>query len=166
MARPAPAVLVLAVALLLSGCGSVPIVSPGPSDPAEAFDNPPAWPGYQWSLNGGKVGWQVISTSAGPKHCGWDKATFLTLGWQPGTYSETSQHARQYIRDPKQVVDQGSFQSTLVMDAKLPPGARPTGLTYAHLAIYAGPDADQGIYVVGANRAERWPRSDPMTACA
>lgn len=162
MWRAIAAAFVAAAQLMLGACD--PIGSP--NNPGEAFDSPPTWPGYQWSLDGKNVGWQVISTAAGPAHCGWQEATFLTLGWPPGTYSETSQHARQYIRDPKHVVKTPHLLSTLELHAHLPDGDRATGLTYRHLSIYIGPDADRSIYVVGQHVTERWPRSDPMTTCA
>ena len=105
--------MVAAVQVMLGACG--PIGSP--NDPAAAFDSPPTWPGYQWSLNGKDVGWQVISTVAGPEHCDWQQVTFLTLGWPPGTYSETSQPARQYIRDPKHVARTPYLLATLDLRA-------------------------------------------------
>lgn len=169
MWRAIAVAFVAAVQLMLGACGE--IASPNDivdsaNDPGEAFDSPPAWPGAQWSLDGKKVGWQVISAAAGPAHCEWQHATFLTLGWPPGTYSETSQHARQYIRDPKHVVGTPHLQSTLDLHAQLPDGTLATGLTYGRLSIYSGPDADRAIYVVGQHVTERWPRSDPMTLCA
>ena len=160
--------LALSVHLLLMGCGSMPVPTAGASDPAQAFDVPPTWPGYSWSFQGKRVGWQVISTAAGPAHCALDQATFMTISWPPGTYSETSQHARQYIRDPKGTIPVGRAHlvSTLDLHAHLPAGARATELTYGHINVYVGPDADQVIYVAGENTTERWPRSDPMTLCA
>lgn len=137
-----------------------------PREPADAFNLPPAWPGYQWSFHGKQVGSQVISTAAGPSHCGWQKATFLTLGWPPGTPSETSEGARQYIRDSQRTVDSSHLLSKLDLNAHLPADAKPTGLTYDDLSLYTASDADTSIYVVGPHVTERWPRSDPMTLCS
>lgn len=145
----------------LGGCG----FGGGPDEPAEAFDSPPAWPGYEWQLDGSKVGWQVIATAAGPSHCDVQSATFMTIGWPPGTYASTSAHARQYIRDAKHVVRFGSLRTALELHSRVPAGARTTGLTYGHLEVYVASDLDQAIYVVGKTTTERWPRSEPMTVC-
>ena len=153
----------LAVALLLAACNGGQAID----EPAAAFDSPPAWPGYQWSLNGTNVGTEVIATAAGPEHCGWQTATFLTLGWPPGSSSSTAAGARQYIRDPKNAIGTPNLKSPLQLRAALPVDAAPTGLTYGGLQIYTSPtDQDVAIYVVGKHITERWPRSDPMTLCA
>lgn len=162
MWRAIAAAFAATLQLMLGACAPIG----NPNDPGEAFDSPPTWPGYQWSRDGKNVGWQVISTAAGPVHCDLQEATFLWLGWPPGTYSETIQHARQYIRDPKHVVKTAYLLATLDLHAHLPDGVQATGLTYGHLSIYSGPDAAHAIYVVGQHVTERWPRSDPIATCA
>jgi hypothetical protein len=153
--------LIFVALLLVAGCNEQAI-----DEPAAAFDQPPAWPGYQWSLNGTKVGTDVIATAAGPEHCGWQTATFLTLGWPPGRSSSTAAGARQYIRDPKNAIGTPYLKTPLQLRASLPPDAVPTGLTYRGLQIYTSPtDQDVAIYVTGWHITERWPRSDPMTLC-
>src|SRR5213593_1080733 len=115
----------IVVSALLVSCNT-----PAVEDPAEAFNQPPAWPGYEWSLNGHSVGTDVIATAAGPEHCGWQTATFLTLGWPAGRSSNTAAGARQYIRDPKHAIGTPYLKVQLELHASLPSVAAPTGLTY------------------------------------
>jgi len=106
-----------------------------------------------------------LVTAAGPGHCGWESATYLTIGWPPGTVASDSRGTHLYIRDPHGVVG-ASYRDGLVRHASLPPDARPTGHRHGSIEIYVSPsDQDRAIYVVGADGAERWPRSDPMTLC-
>jgi hypothetical protein len=132
---------------------------------AAAFDPPPIYPGYAWTRDGRTVSEFELVTSAGPDHCGWGSATYLTIGWPPGTIASYAAGAHLYIRDPHGAVGT-SYREGLVLHATLPADARPTGHRHGSIAIYVSPsDQDQGIYVVGADGAERWPRSDPMTLC-
>ena len=132
---------------------------------ATAFDPPPSYPGYRWTLNGRPAPPDELVTVAGPAHCGWQSATFLTIGWPPGTVSATAEHARQYLRDPTGVLG-ATYWQQLVLHAALPKDAHSTGYRYGSLEVYLSPsDQDQAIYVVAPSGAERWPRSDPMTLC-
>jgi len=135
------------------------------SSVAAAFDLPPTYPGYSWTRDGGTVSPFELVTSAGPDHCGWESATYLTIGWPPGTVSSYAAGAHLYIRDPHGVVS-ASYRDGLVLHSTLPPDARPTGHRHGAIEIYVSPsDQDHAIYVVGPGGAERWPRSDPMTLC-
>jgi len=126
---------------------------------ATAFDPAPAYPGYGWKRDGVRVGSQEIVTAAGPDHCRWGSATFLTIGWPPGTKALTFASARLYTRDPNGAVAP-SLRDALVRHATLPPDATSTGYRYGVLEIFVSPaEADQGIYVVGPGGAERWPRN-------
>jgi len=136
------------------------------SSVAAAFDLPPSYPGYAWTRDGNTVSPFELVSSAGPDHCGWESATYLTIGWPPGTVASYATGARLYIRDPHGAVA-ASYREGLVLHASLPADARPTGHRHGSIQIYVSPsDQDRAIYVVGADGAERWPRSDPMTLCA
>lgn len=131
-----------------------------------SFDVTPAYPGYQWSRDGRAVAPEELGTIAGPEHCGWSAATFLSIGWPVGTRSVSSAEARQYIRDPRGVV-RPSLRDRFGPNVPLPSDARPTGYRLGALEIYVSPtDQDEAVYVVGPAGAERWPRSDPMTLCS
>jgi hypothetical protein len=136
------------------------------SSVAAAFDLPPTYPGYVWTRDGNAVSEFELVTSAGPDHCGWESATYLTIGWPPPSVASFATGARLYIRDPHGVVG-ASYRDGLAPHASLPSDARPTGHRHGAIQIYVSPsDQDRAIYVVGPGGAERWPRSDPMTLCA
>jgi hypothetical protein len=61
-----------------------------------AFDRPPGYPGYVWTRNGDAVSNLEFETIAAPAHCGWESATFLFIGWPPGTVATTGDQARLY----------------------------------------------------------------------
>ena len=129
------------------------------------FDATPPYPGYAWTRDGRSVKPEEFGTIAGPGHCGWQSATFLSIGWPVGTLSTSAAQARQYIRDPNGVV-RSILRDRLDLNARVPSDARPTGYTYDSIQVYLSPtDQDEAIYVVGPFGSERWPRSDPMTLC-
>ena len=166
---PAAATAAVALALLLAGCNDQPATPPvsGGATPAQLFDHPPYWPGYQWTLNGTGVGWQVAASAAGPEHCEMQAMTFLTIGWPIGTFSPTAANSREFVRDPSHSpMFASNLLSTLDLHARLPSDARPTGLAYDGLQVYvSAADAGRDIYLVGGGAVERWPRSDPPTGC-
>lgn len=133
---------------------------------ATAFDTTPAYPGYVWTRDGRSVSEFELVTIAGPDHCGWGAATFLFIGWPPGTVAPDGSHSRQYIRDPHGVV-YGRYRDLLERDAKLPSDATSTAYRLGAIELFVSPsDDDRWIYVVGPSNTERWPRADPMTLCA
>ena len=135
------------------------------SSVSSAFDSPPAYPGYAWTRDGERVSEFELTTIAGPGHCGWDSATFLFIGWPPGTAAPTAAQARQYIRDPRGDV-RAVFRERLTINVRLPSDARATGYRHGAIEVYvSASDDNEAIYVVSPAGAERWPRSDPMTLC-
>lgn len=179
MRRP---LLALISAVTLAGC--TPFGLPPPSAPTSAiartrspvgvtapalsalFDATPEYPGYTWTRAGSVVTPEELGTIAGPAHCGWQAATFLFIGWPPGTRSASGEEVRQYIRDPRGVI-RPAFRERFGASVSLPPDARPTGYVYRGVAVYLSPgDQDAAIYLVGPTGTERWPRSDPLTLCS
>ena len=133
---------------------------------AVAFDNPPGYPGYQWTRNGHTVPTAELGASAGPNHCDWQSATILTIGWPLGTSAQNAGHARTYIRDPKGVMG-GTYKQRLLKGAQLPATARSTGYKLGSIELYLSPaDQDEAVYLVAPSGTERWPRADPFYACA
>jgi hypothetical protein len=132
--------------------------------PVRPFDHPSAYPGEPWFDGGRQLPSSVIDAAAGPAQCGLQSVTFLTLGWPLGTHAQFSTEARQYVRDPRNVV---GFRSRLDVHSKLPPDARSTGFRDGEAELYTAPsDVDRAVYIVVGNTVERWPRSDPMTVCS
>lgn len=162
----AAGIVLVAIALLAWRFDLMGIRSGTPlSSVAAAFEPPLPYPGYTWSRNGQAVDGRELTTAAGPDHCGWRSATFLTIGWPSGTVSKTSAEARQYIRDPHGDV-RTDLRDRFRANTPLPSDARPTGHRHGSLEIYVSPsDQDDAIYIVGPGGAERWPRADPMAMC-
>ena len=154
--RTAFAAGVLLGAVVLGACSN-----------SSLFGPPQAWPGTAWTRYGHQVPYSVVDAAAGPSHCGWESATFLTVGWPLGTSAQHASHARQYIRDATKVVPRSHLRSKFAVDVRLPTDARNTGYRDGNVQLYLAPsDEDRAIYVVAAGRIERWPRSDPMTTCS
>jgi len=131
------------------------------------FDRPPAWPGKPWSYAGHSVDSEVLTAAAGPSHCSWDSATFLTIGWPLGTRAHSSSQSRQYLRDPAGVVESAPLRGSWMKNPPIPRDAKDTGYTYGALElVLAQSDQDAYIYVISPRDSERWPRSDPQTACS
>jgi hypothetical protein len=131
------------------------------------FDEPPDWPGYAWERNGATVGWQELSTAAGPSHCEWDSMTMLYMGWPPGTRADSAAGARQYTRDPLASLPTPYLQGTWMRNPPAPSDLADTGYRFGVLKLYLAPsDQDRYVYVIAPADSERWPRSDPMTLCA
>ena len=130
-----------------------------------AFDPPPPYPGYAWYRDGRQVSSFELNTNAGPDHCGWQSATFMTVGWPIPRVSETIAEARQFIRDPYGAVN-SSLRDRLVLNAVMPADARRTGYHHGSLELYVSATNDDAVFVVSPRGTERWPRSDPPIACA
>jgi hypothetical protein len=130
------------------------------------FDRPLPWPGGPWVIDGRRVSSAEMEASAGPSHCGWSSATFLTMGWPPGTSTLSAAHSRQFIRDPAGQVLHVSMSGTWAHNPVLPPDAIDTGFRYGAIKLYFAPsDQDRYAYLVAPTDSERWPRSDPQTEC-
>ena len=165
MQRSTLGAIVLATSLAITGCTTTPPQGPNPFSVAVAFDNPPAYPGYQWTRNGHAVPTAELGASAGPNHCDWQSATILTIGWPLGTVAQNSGHSRSYIRDPSGVMG-GTYKQRLVKDAQLPATAKSTGYKLGSIDVYLSPaDQDEAVYLVAPSGTERWPRADPMFGC-
>ncbi len=131
------------------------------------FDSPPAWPGYAWERNGATVGRNELVTSAGPAHCQMQSMTMLTIGWPPGTRTDTAAGARQYIRDPVDRLQNSYLQGTWMRNPPRPTDLADSGYRYGVMRLYVAPsDQDRYVYLVTPADSERWPRSEPMTLCA
>lgn len=131
---------------------------------ASAFDTPPPYPGYDWTLEGEPATQLEITTIAGPDHCGWGSAAMMFIGWPPPRTAPTADYARQFVRDPNGVLGR-RFRDDLRRGVTLPADARSTGFRHGDIEVFISPSDDAGIYLVSPRDAERWPASDPMTLC-
>ncbi len=162
---PVRAAAIVLVALVIA-CGSAGSGSArGAGKVADVFGTPAPFPGRAWTRDGVEVPPSEIVAAAGPEHCRWQSATFLTMGWPLGTRPLTAAGARQYIRDPRHVLP--SRLPALELEATLPTDASPTGYAYGPVRLYLAPsDQEEAVYLVLGHNVERWPRSDPMTLCS
>lgn len=166
MLRSVLAAVVLTTGVAIAACTNTQTAGPNPFSVGVAFDNPPPYPGYQWTRAGRPVPAEELETSGGPNHCDWQSATILHIGWPVGTVSKNAGQTRVYIRDPKAVMG-GTYKDRLVKDAQLPATARSTGYKLGSIDLYLSPaDQDEAVYLVAPSGAERWPRADPFYACA
>ena len=143
-----------------------PSVAPAPEHRTVGsyFDEPPPWPGRAWQVGLGRsASWPEIDASAGPEHCGWDTATFLTMRWPPGNASPVAP-SHQYIRDVSGRMVGVHLLGTWAHNSHLPRDAAPL-YRYGTLTLYVASDSDRYVYIVAPGDSERWPRSDPPTMC-
>ena len=162
------AVLIAGVLLAVVGRSVFDTLQPGHATVGTYFDNPPSYPGPPWTRDGVEVGNEVLSTAAGPEHCGWQSATLMFVGWPLGTDAKTSNQARQYVRDKSgKIVPPQFSRGTWEHNPALPLDAYDSGFRYdGVLKLYLAPsDDDSYLYLLAPADSERWPRSDPMTIC-
>jgi hypothetical protein len=108
-----------------------------------------------------------LTAAAGPSHCGWDSTTFLEIGWPPGTQATNSSQQRQYVRDPRGIINTTHKLGNWSKNPVLPRDAFDTGYRYGALRLYFAPsDEESYAYLVAPRDSERWPRSDPPTLCS
>jgi signal peptidase I len=128
---------------------------------------PTPYSGEPWHRTDSTTPTNSIHTYAGPSHCGLQSGTFLNVGWPIG-HSPGSSSDRVYVRDPEgKLARDGHLLGDLDLHATLPSDARDTGFRAASIRLYLSPkDQDRYAYLVGVDRVERWPRSDPPVGCA
>ncbi len=90
---------------------------------------------------------------SGAGHCGWESATFITLG-----------RLRRYVLDPENVVPlrEGALAEghPPTIEASLPPDAEYTGFHNDDRELWVSPaEGDDAIYIVSPKVTQRWPRS-------
>jgi len=98
----------------------------------------------------------ILRDMPGAAHCGWQQARLLHIGEGAGL--------RQYIGDPLGIMPVDSLLAPYNGDATLPGTATPSGYRNGDLELWFVPDG-RAIFVVGPDRVELWPRSDPFIAC-
>jgi hypothetical protein len=62
-------------------------------------------------------------------HCEWERVTFMEVAWPPGSITTLFGEARQFVRDPRGVLDHApELGGEFTRDIELPPDAEPTGV--------------------------------------
>jgi hypothetical protein len=127
---------------------------------AERFDDLPTWPGSPWFRDGRQVLRSELGVSAGPEHCGWEEAAYLSGSALPAPRDE---HGALWARDPDGILEhfpraQQEFRSP----ATLPADAEFTGYYQGPVEVWTAPsDEAEYVYLVnGRDRSdvERWVR--------
>lgn len=138
--------------------------TPAATSVADHFSPPQPHPGPAWTRQGRPTKPGEINSVAGPRHCDWHSAVILHLGWPPGTAAQTSASVRQYIRDPRGVID-FAVRDKLATGVDLPRDARDTGYRSGDLQLWLAPSDPDAAYLRAGDDVERWPRAQPVVAC-
>ncbi len=124
-------------------------------DPAE-FDpsTGDAFPQQVWKdADGARIPTSVITSSQGPEHCGWESATFLRVD------------GRNYVSDPRHVLDDRNLVAPFDDDAALPADAVDTGYQRQGQRVWLSSDR-RIAFVVTAEAVEAWPSATEQIGCA
>lgn len=116
----------------------------------------------------------VARSWSGPSfHCDWGSITFLVLAWPPGSpavygWPEAidAGTARMFVRDPEDLLAGDAVPGNLEQQAELPSSATSTGLHRSGWEIWTSNDVPDAVFLVGADRTERWPRANYYLGCA
>jgi hypothetical protein len=161
----------MVVLVLLAGCGVSSVASRGAGHErspdrrvVDYFSPAQEFPGPTWSRFGRAVSGREFNSIAGPRHCDWQQAVMMHVGWPLGTVSRDISHARQYIRDPRGVIDQ-KYRSGFQQAATLPVDAIDSGYRNSRLELWMADSDPGGVYLRAGDEVERWPRADPPIAC-
>jgi hypothetical protein len=98
----------------------------------------------------------ILRDMPGAEHCGWQQARLLYIGG--------GAEMRLYIGDPLGIMPTDSLLEPYDGDATLPATATASGYRNGDLELWFVPDG-RAVYVVGPDRVELWPRSDPPIGC-
>lgn len=97
----------------------------------------------------------VITSSVGPGHCGWERTIFLSLG----------PNHTQYFRDPHHELEQYSVVP-FDADVRLPDDATDTGLHTDEWHMFTIPSGRAAFMRTPDGTVELWPRARESIGCA
>ena len=98
----------------------------------------------------------ILRDMPGAEHCGWQQARLLHI--------DEEADLRQYVGDPLGILPRDSLLAPYDGDATLPGTATASGYRNGDLELWFVPDG-AAVFVVGPDRVELWPRSDPPIGC-
>ncbi|MGW3035820.1 hypothetical protein ACWDCB_31950 [Streptomyces sp. NPDC001178] len=128
-------------------------------DPSEL---PASFTDRQWyeiwtDRHGERLPVTEVNSSAGPAHCDWQKAHFLSLG--------EGNKGRLYARDPDGVLPEGMLTSPYDGDVRMPAGAHDTGYRFHGRQLWLTGDPGKA-YVRTPEGIEAWPLVKGGRGCA
>lgn len=100
----------------------------------------------------------VISETAGPAHCSFERVEIISTGTRIGARFSTSQDTATYIRDPKAVLHDPKISNGFQQLRSLPRGAVDSGLRRGATQLWSRPGDAGAIYLRSRGSVERWPR--------
>lgn len=166
------------------GCGGISVVTSAGEPDRGAEPTPPStaepsaalppdssyifgpYSGRPWYGPDGERVARAVLVSFSPSACGWPQVVLLQLGWPLGSdHRDTT--VRQYVRDPgAELPSHWNLLDRYGADVQLPTTARRTGYSTDGIQLWLDDaTSERHVYVVFADRAERWPRADPIVAC-
>ena len=161
-------VLVAAVCesdVLVADPFAAPAPTPNPSSFASRYPNSWLWT----NVNGNRVSGEIIYSSAGSDHCGWETATFLHIGSPLGASMEPRRVVHEYVKDPGGVLSRYGSRPPVGFEAnaELPGDAEFSGYVKNGVELWISQkQLDLAVYMVDGPVVEKWPRADPMFGCA
>jgi hypothetical protein len=171
--------IALAVAVLATACGSArQSAESSRASQEEACGTPGSMtdldeePSYsanylhRWTTREGcPVHLDILMTRRGADSCGGPKAADILIGWPLGSSHHDHQPYRIFVRDPHNVLRDAETSSAFDDDAELPTDAVDTGYRQDGTELWMRPDDDAFVYLVLADRVERWPYDARPTGC-
>jgi len=94
----------------------------------------------------------VVADYDGAAHCGFVGARYLALGMPVGS---RYLRPRIYVRDPDDVYGDEATRDALDLDARLPGGARDSGLRLGETRLLVADGEPEAIYLQTGDRVER-----------
>jgi hypothetical protein len=179
------AALALALGVLAVGCGSerqtgdqsreslaAPAARPeecGKSDSATDLSKEQPYSAnylHRWTnAEGCEVRLDIIMTRRGPDSCGGSKVADILLGWPLGSSHAEHRPYRIFVRDPENVLGDSEIADAFDDGAELPAEAVDTGYRQEGAELWMQPGDDAYVYLVYADRVERWPHDGRPAGC-
>lgn len=108
----------------------------------------------------------IIMTRRGPDACGGAKVADILIGWPLGSSHDEHRPYRIFIRDPENVFGDSETAAGFDADGERPADAVDTGYRQEGAELWMRPDDDAFLYLVYADRVERWPHDPNPVVCA
>jgi len=140
-----------------------------PGSATDLNEEPPYSANYlhRWTTSEGcTVRLDILMTRRGPDACGGAKVANILMGWPLGSSHHKHRPYRTFVRDPENVFGDAEVADAFDDAAERPADAVDTGYRQEGAELWMRPDDDAFLYLVYADRVERWPYDASPTGCA
>ena len=121
----------------------------------------------RWTnADGCPVRLDIVMTRPWPDHCGGGDVADIVIGWPLGSSHDDRRPYRIFVRDPQNVLGDPQVSAAFDDDGELPADAVDTGYRQAEAELWMRPNDDAFVYLVFADRVERWPGDARPSGCA